>query len=92
MSGEGDTHGRGTGSLEAVRDVDVPEKSTPRLVFEQILTRWKIVGAIVVLAVTSLLLQYMDGGISIDVFIFRTLTILLAVYFVVTLYNDVKLE
>ena len=92
MSGEGDTRGRGTGGLEAVRDVEVPQKSTARLVFEQVLTRWKIVGAILVLTVTSLLLQYMDGGISIDVFIFRGLTILLALYFLVTLYTDVKLE
>lgn len=92
MSGEGDTGGRNTGSLEAVREVDVPEKSTPRVVIEQILRRWKIVGAIVVLAVTSVLLQYMDSGITVDVFIFRGLTILLAAYFLVTLYNDVRLE
>lgn len=91
MSGEAEGRS-GTGSLEDVRDVDIPEKSTPRVIYEQLVWRWKTLGAIVVLLVTTVLLAYMDGGISLDTIIFAVITVLLVAYFVATLRNDVKLE
>ncbi|WP_221621730.1 hypothetical protein [Halocatena pleomorpha] len=59
---------------------------------ETVRERWRTAGAIAVLAVTSVLLFRVDGGRSIDTQVFAGITLLLLLYFLVTLRSDVGTE
>ncbi|WP_254762782.1 hypothetical protein [Natrinema marinum] len=90
-----DTTSRKTDSagLENIRRAsDAVEKSTTSIALEKILERWRTVGAIVVLAVTSVLLYQVDNYLSIDVQVFGGITILMLGYFLATLRTDIRME
>lgn len=91
----GDTT-RGTGdepSLERIREAsDAVEKSTMAVVAEKVYERWQTAGAVVVLALTTVALYYIDGGLSLDAQIFGGITVVLLLYFLQTLRTDVSME
>lgn len=93
MSGESTSRKSESTGLENIREAsDVVEKSTTGIVLEKVVERWRTVGAIVVLAVTSLLLYQVDGYLSIDSQVFGGITLFLVGYFLVTLRTDVRME
>lgn len=93
MSGESTSRKPESTGLENIREAsDVVEKSTTGIVLEKVVERWRTVGAIVVLAVTSLLLYQVDGYLSIDSQVFGGITLFLVGYFLVTLRTDVRME
>lgn len=59
---------------------------------EKLQERWRTAGSIFVLAVTSVLLYRIDGYLSIDSQVFAGITILMLIYFLVTLRSDVRME
>ncbi|MFC6719287.1 hypothetical protein ACFQGT_03225 [Natrialbaceae archaeon GCM10025810] len=79
--------------LENIREAsDAVEKSTAAVTAEKVRERWRTVGAIVVLAITSVLLVRVDGYLSIDAQVFAGISALLLAYFLVTLRTDVRME
>lgn len=81
------------GGLENIREAsDAVEKSTASVVIEKVYERWQTVGAIVTLAVASILLYVVDGYLSIDTQVFGGISILLLIYFLVTLRTDISME
>lgn len=93
MSGDTTRRTSESGGLENIREAsDAVEKSTPELVVEQVWERRRTAGAILVLAVTSIMLYQVDGYLSVDSQVFGGITILMLVYFLVTLRTDVKME
>lgn len=93
MSGD-TTHRDSEGAgLEDIREAsDAVEKSATSVIVENVRERWRTAGAIVVLAVTSVLLFRVDGGLSIDTQVFVGITLLLLLYFLATLHSDVSME
>ena len=92
MSGDTQRGRSGQSGLEDVHDVSIEERSGTDVIVAEIAGRWQTVLAIGALAVTSGTLWYMDGGFSLDTVVFAVLTVLLLVYFAITLVNDVKME
>ena len=92
MSGDTQRGRSGQSGLEDVHDVSIDERSGTDVIVEEIRGRWQTVLALAALAVTSGTLWYMDGGFSLDMVVFAILTVLLLLYFAVTLVNDVKME
>lgn len=91
----GDTTGQNSegAGLENIREAsEAVEKSPTMIAIEKTYERWRTVGAIVVLAITSVLLYRVDGYLSIDSQVFGGVTILLLIYFLATLRTDVKME
>lgn len=81
-----------SGGLADIHEASYEEKSTGRVIVEQITARWQTVLALVTLAATTYGLYVLDGGLSKDALIFGVLAVCLAVYFALTLRTDVKLE
>jgi hypothetical protein len=92
MSGDTERGRSGQTGLEDVHDVSIDEQSGADVMIQEIAGRWQTVLAIAALAVTSGTLWYMDGGFSLDMVVFAILTVLLLLYFAITLVNDVKME
>ncbi|QSW99274.1 hypothetical protein [Haloterrigena alkaliphila] len=93
MSGDTTRQTSESAGLENIREAsDAVEKSTAGIILEKIWERWRTVGAIVVLAVTTVLLYRVDGYLSIDTQVFGGITIFLLLYFLVTLRTDVSME
>ena len=93
MSSDTTQRGSEGGGLENIREAsDAVEKSTMAVTLEKIVERWRTAGAIVVLAVASVLLYQIDGYLSIDSQVFGGIAILMLIYFLVTLRTDVKME
>lgn len=69
----------------------VPE-SKSRLLLRQLGRRWKMLGSIVVTAITTAAIYRVDSGITKDVTVFAVLTVGLLVYTLLTLRTDLKLE
>lgn len=92
MSGDTERGRSGQSGLEDVHDVSIDDRSGIDVMVDKILSRWQTVLAIGALAVTSGTLWYMDGGFSLDMVVFAILTVLLLLYFAITLVNDVKME
>lgn len=91
----GDTMRQGSDepSLERIREAsDEVQKSTAAIVLEKVRDRWQTVAGIVVLIVTSFLLYRVDEGLSMDAQIFGIISILLLIYFLLTLRTDVSME
>lgn len=79
--------------MESIREAsDAVEKSTIGIALEKFVERWRTVGAILVLAVTSILLYQVDGYLSIDSQVFGGITLFLLAYFLVTLRTDIRME
>ncbi|SFS87159.1 hypothetical protein [Halostagnicola kamekurae] len=92
MSRESASRKSDSAGLENIREAsDAVEKSAPGIVLEKVAERWRTVGAIVMLAVTSVLLYWIDGYLSIDSQVFGGITLLLLGYFLVTLRTDVRM-
>jgi len=88
-----DSPGRsGQTGLEDVHKTHIEKRSRRELLVGELLTRWKLLGSIVVLLITTYALYTVDGAVSKDVMVFAAMAVLLAVYFVVTLRSDLKLE
>lgn len=93
MSGNGTRRTSEGGGLQNIREAsDAVEKSTASVTIEKVRERWRTVGSIVVLAVTSALLYSVDGYLSLDSQVFAGITALMAIYFLVTLRTDVGME
>lgn len=88
------TRGRsGQTGLGEIRDEGLVErKSSARVFVETVLRRWQMLLAIATMAVTSYALVWVDYGFSTDVLVFAGITVLLVLYFVVTLIGDLRLE
>ncbi|RRJ30129.1 hypothetical protein EIK79_11145 [Halocatena pleomorpha] len=82
----------GVGLEDIHEALDSVEQSTMSVTVETVRERWRTAGAIAVLAVTSVLLFRVDGGRSIDTQVFAGITLLLLLYFLVTLRSDVGTE
>lgn len=81
------------GSLEGIREAsDAVQKSTAQIVAEKTVERWQMVGAVVVLALTSYFLYRLDGTLTTDAIVFTGLSVALLAYFLVTLRTDVGME
>lgn len=63
-----------------------------RVVARQLLRRWKMLGTILVTAVTTAALYQVDETLTLDVWAFGLLTAALLAYTVLTLRSDVKIE
>jgi hypothetical protein len=92
MSGNDMGSGRGQTGLEDVHATHVEERTWQELLVGELASRWKTIAAIIVLFVTAGALYWVDGGPSIDAIVFGAMGLLLAVYFLVTLRSDLKLE
>ncbi|WP_049941711.1 hypothetical protein [Haloterrigena turkmenica] len=93
MSGDTTRRNSQSGGLENIREAsDAVEKSTAAVTVEKVWERWRTAGAIVVLAVTSVLLYRIDGYLSIDSQVFGGITLLMLIYFLATLRSDVSME
>lgn len=92
MSGNDSGSGRGQTGLEDVHATHIEERTWRELLAGELASRWKTIAAIVVLFVTTAALYKVDGGPSIDALVFGVMGLLLAVYFLVTLRSDLKLE
>ncbi|WP_121744370.1 hypothetical protein [Natronorubrum halophilum] len=93
MRGETTRQASEDASLKDIRTAsDAVEKPPMSVALEKIQERWQTAGSIVVLAVTSVLLYRVDGYLSIDAQVFGGITILLLIYFLVTLRSDVRME
>ncbi len=93
MSADTPSRKSDSAGLENIREAsDAVEKSTAAITVEKIVERWRTVGAIVVLAVTSVLLYQIDGYLSIDSQVFGGITLFLLAYFLVTLRTDIRME
>ncbi|AHG01993.1 hypothetical protein HALLA_01455 (plasmid) [Halostagnicola larsenii XH-48] len=93
MSGESTSRKSESAGLENIREAsDAVEKSTTGIVLEKVVERWRTASAIVMLAVTSVLLYQVDGYLSIDSQVFGGITLFLLGYFLVTLRTDVRME
>lgn len=88
------TRGRsGQTGLGEIRDEGlVKRKSSARVFVETVLRRWQMLLAIAAMAVTTYLLIWVDLGFSTDVLVFAGITVLMILYFVVTLIGDLRLE
>lgn len=92
MSGDTTRQTSEGGGLENIREAsDAVEKSSTSIAIEKVRERWRTAGSIVVLAVTSVLLFRVDGYLSIDSQVFGGITILMLIYFLVTLRSDVRM-
>lgn len=93
MSGDTTSRKSESAGLENIREAsDAVERSTTGVALEKIVERWRTVGAILVLAVTSVLLYQVDGYLSIDSQVFGGITLFLLGYFLVTLRTDIRME
>lgn len=93
MSGDTTRQRSEGGGLENIREAsDAVEQSTLSITVEKIYERWRTGGAILVLAVTSVLLYRVDGYLSIDSQVFAGITLLLLIYFLATLRTDISME
>lgn len=93
MSGDTSRRSSESAGLENIREAsDAVEKSPIAVIVEKIAERWRTASAIIVLAITSVMLYRVDGYLSIDSQVFGGATILLLLYFLVTLRTDVKME
>lgn len=93
MSGDTTRRTSESAGLENIREAsDAVEKSTAEIALEKVWERRRTAGAIVVLAITSVLLYQVDGYLSIDSQVFGGITILMLIYFLVTLRTDIKME
>ncbi|UPM44260.1 hypothetical protein [Halocatena salina] len=93
MSGDTPQRTSEGAGLEDIHEAsDSVEQSTMSVTIGNVRERWRTAGAIVVLAATSVLLFRVDGGLSIDTQVFAGITLLLLLYFLVTLRSDVGME
>ncbi|PCR92156.1 hypothetical protein [Natrinema ejinorense] len=93
MSSDTTSRGSEGGGLENIREAsDAVEKSPIAVTVEKVRERWRTASAILVLAVTSVLLFRVDGYLSIDTQVFAGITLLLLIYFLATLRTDVSME
>ncbi|AGB33322.1 hypothetical protein C488_17209 [Natrinema pellirubrum DSM 15624] len=93
MSGDTTSRKSDSAGLENIRKAsDAVEKSTAGIAVEKTIERWRTLGAIVVLAITSVLLYQIDGYLSIDSQVFGGITLALFAYFLVTLRTDIRME
>ena len=67
-------------------------ESLPEQLARQFRRRWKILGAILVTAITTAAIYRVDGSFSKDAIVFAALTAALLVYTVLTIRSDLKLE
>jgi hypothetical protein len=58
----------------------------------QLRRRWKILGSIVVTAITTVAIYHVDGSFSKDAIVFAGLTGALLLYAVLTIRSDLQLE
>lgn len=88
-----ETRSRRTAGLgdSAERATIVPTRQG-RVIINQLLRRWKMVGTIVVTAITTVALYMVDETMTLDVWTFGFFTLALVVYTVLTLRSDVKIE
>lgn len=68
-----------------------PQSPTGRL-RRQLRRRWKILGSTVVTALTTAAVYRVDGFFSKDAIVFALVTAALLVYFLMTIWSDLKLE
>jgi len=93
MSGDTTSRKSDSAGLENIRKAsDAVEKSTAGIAVEKTVERWRTLGAVLVLAITSVLLYQIDGYLSIDSQVFGGITLFLLGYFLVTLRTDVRME
>lgn len=93
MSGDTPHRNSEEAGLEDIHEAsDAVEQSATSVTVEKVRERWRTAGAIVVLAVTSVLLFRVDGRLSLDTQVFAGITLLLLLYFLVTLRSDVSME
>jgi len=93
MSGESTSRKTESAGSENIREAsDAVEKSTAGIALEKLWERRRTGGAIIVLAVTSVLLYQVDGYLSIDSQVFGGITLFLLGYFLVTLRTDIRME
>ena len=88
--GETDSRGGSLGRL-GEREEFGPESTTEQLA-RQLRRRWKMLGAIVVTAITTVAVFRVDGSFSTDATVFALLTLGLLAYVVLTIRSDLKLE
>jgi len=81
---------RGLGGIGDGREF-TPE-SLPEQLVRQFRRRWKILGAIVVTAITTGAIYRVDGELSKDAIVFAALTVALLLYALITIRSDLKLE
>lgn len=94
MTGADDeTQSRRTVGLgdSAERATFAPQQ-TGQVVAKQLLGRWKMVGTIVVTAITTVALYMVDETMTLDVWAFGFFTFVLIMYTLLTLRSDVKIE
>lgn len=92
MSGDGESS-RGQTGLEDIHDDSlIPEQTSTEIVLDQLHARWRFIAGIVVMLITSGTLYYVDGRLSMDALVFAVMALLMLVYFVITLWSDLRLE
>lgn len=92
MSEETKSRKSDSAGLENIRKAsDAVEKSTAGIAVEKTIERWRTLGAILVLAITSVLLYQIDGYLSMDTQMFGGITLVLFGYFLVTLRTDIRM-
>lgn len=68
-----------------------PQSTTGQL-RRQLRRRWKMLGSILVTAITTAAIYRVDGTFSKDAIVFASVTVALLVYFLVTIRSDLELE
>ncbi|ELY64975.1 hypothetical protein [Natrinema versiforme] len=93
MSGDTSRRSSDSAGLENIREAsDAVEQSTATIFVEKVRERWRMASAVIVLAVTTVLLFRVDGYLSIDTQVFAGITVVLLLYFLATLRTDIRME
>lgn len=71
---------------------DFTPNSLPREFARQLRRRWKMLGAIVVTAITTGAIYWVDEELTKDAWVFALLTAVLLLYTLLTIRSDLKLE
>lgn len=93
MNGADDeTRSGSTGLGNSAERSTLRPRATPAVVGRLLLRRWKMLGTILVTALTTAALYWVDEALSTDVWIFGILTGALVVYTLLTIRSDLRLE
>lgn len=93
MNGADDeTRSGSTGLGDSAERSTLQPQATPAVILRVLLRRWKMLGTILVTALTTVALYWVDEALSTDVWIFAILTGALTVYTLLTIRSDVRLE
>lgn len=93
MNGADDeTRSGSTGLGDSAERSTLQPEATPGVVLKLLRRRWKMLGTILVTALTTVALYWVDEALSTDVWIFALLTVALVVYTALTIRSDLRIE